>query len=36
MRKRRGARERTRVKYDDGFTEEQWLNAIDDDEDSPE
>ena len=32
----RGARERTRVKYDDGLTEEQWLNAVDDDEDSPE
>lgn len=34
--KGRGARERTRVKYDDGLTEEQWLNAVDDDEDSPE
>jgi ATP-dependent helicase STH1/SNF2 len=32
----RGQRERTRVKYDDGLTEEQWLNAVDDDEDSPE
>lgn len=32
----RGARERTRVRYDDGLTEEQWLNAVDDDEDSPE
>ncbi|KAI5864585.1 SNF2-family ATP dependent chromatin remodeling factor snf21 [Durotheca rogersii] len=32
----RGARERTRVKYDDGLTEEQWLMAVDDDEDSPE
>ncbi|KAH8658684.1 putative chromatin structure-remodeling complex subunit snf21 [Tricladium varicosporioides] len=34
--KGRGQRERTRVKYDDGLTEEQWLNAVDDDEDSPE
>ena len=34
--KGRGARERTRVKYDDGLTEEQWLQAVDDDEDSPE
>lgn len=34
--KGRGARERTRVRYDDGLTEEQWLNAVDDDEDSPE
>ncbi|CAG8983113.1 hypothetical protein HYALB_00004556 [Hymenoscyphus albidus] len=34
--KGRGARERTRVKYDDGLTEEQWLNAVDDDDDSPE
>ncbi|KAF2866511.1 SNF2 family N-terminal domain-containing protein [Massariosphaeria phaeospora] len=32
----RGARERTRVKYDDGLTEEQWLNAVDNDEDSIE
>ena len=32
----RGARERTRVKYDDGLTEEQWLMAVDDDNDSPE
>lgn len=32
----RGARERTRVKYDDGLTEEQWLMAVDDEEDSPE
>ncbi|KAH6719872.1 SNF2 family N-terminal domain-containing protein [Leptodontidium sp. 2 PMI_412] len=34
--KGRGARERTTVKYDDGLTEEQWLQAVDDDEDSPE
>lgn len=33
--KGRGAHERTRVKYDDGLTEEQWLMAIDDG-DSPE
>ena len=32
----RGARERTRVKYDDGLTEEQWLQAVDDDEDTLE
>lgn len=32
----RGARERTRVKYDDGLTEEQWVMAVEDDEDSPE
>ncbi|KAF2756029.1 hypothetical protein EJ05DRAFT_441690 [Pseudovirgaria hyperparasitica] len=32
----RGARERTRVKYDDGLTEEQWLEAVDNDEDSIE
>ncbi|KAI2612813.1 chromatin remodeling complex SWI/SNF, component SWI2 and related ATPase [Hypoxylon fragiforme] len=32
----RGARERTRVKYDDGLTEEQWLMAVDDEEDTPE
>ncbi|KAI1757756.1 SNF2 family N-terminal domain-containing protein [Xylaria castorea] len=32
----RGARERTRVKYDDGLTEEQWLMAVDDEDDSPE
>ena len=32
----RGARERTRVKYDDGLTEEQWLQAVDDDEDTIE
>lgn len=34
--KGRGARERTRVKYDDGLTEEQWLEAVDDDNDTPE
>ncbi|KAL8692173.1 MAG: hypothetical protein Q9218_002750 [Villophora microphyllina] len=32
----RGARERTRVKYDDGLTEEQWLMAVDNDEDTVE
>ena len=32
----RGARERTRIKYDDGLTEEQWLMAVDDDEDTIE
>ena len=32
----RGARERTRVKYDDGLTEEQWLAAVDDDDDTIE
>ncbi|KAF2086878.1 hypothetical protein K490DRAFT_74084 [Saccharata proteae CBS 121410] len=32
----RGARERTRVKYDDGLTEEQWLEAVDNDDDSLE
>lgn len=32
----RGARERTKVRYDDGLTEEQWLMAVDDDEDTPE
>lgn len=32
----RGARERTRVKYDDGLTEEQWLMAVDDDDDTLE
>jgi ATP-dependent helicase STH1/SNF2 len=32
----RGARERTRVKYDDGLTEEQWLDAVDNDEDTIE
>jgi ATP-dependent helicase STH1/SNF2 len=25
----RGARERTRIRYDDGLTEEQWLEAVD-------
>lgn len=29
----RGARERTRVKYDDGLTEEQWLEAVDNSDD---
>lgn len=32
----RGARERTVAHYDDGLTEEQWLDAIDDDNDTPE
>ncbi|KAI9681780.1 MAG: hypothetical protein M1829_000525 [Trizodia sp. TS-e1964] len=32
----RGARERTQVKYDDGLTEEQWLEAVDDDNDTIE
>lgn len=32
----RGARERTRVKYDDGLTEEQWVMAVDNDEDTIE
>lgn len=32
----RGARERTKVRYDDGLTEEQWLMAVDDEDDSPE
>ncbi|PSK56505.1 hypothetical protein B9Z65_6129 [Elsinoe australis] len=32
----RGARERTRVKYDDGLTEEQWLDAVDADDDTIE
>ncbi|KIW09526.1 hypothetical protein, variant [Verruconis gallopava] len=32
----RGARERTRVKYDDGLTEEQWLEAVDNDDDTIE
>lgn len=32
----RGARERTRVKYDDGLTEEQWLDAVDNDDDTIE
>jgi ATP-dependent helicase STH1/SNF2 len=34
--KGRGARERKTLKYDDGLTEEQWLNAVDDDFDTPE
>jgi ATP-dependent helicase STH1/SNF2 len=29
----RGNRERTRVKYDDGLTEEQWLEAVDNSDD---
>ncbi|CAN6670816.1 transcription regulatory protein Snf2p [Trichomonascus vanleenenianus] len=32
----RGARERKRVMYDDGLTEEQWLDAVDNDEDTIE
>ena len=32
----RGARERGNVKYDDGLTEEQWLDAMDDDDDTVE
>lgn len=32
----RGARERTRVRYDDGLTEEQWSMAVDDDDDTIE
>jgi ATP-dependent helicase STH1/SNF2 len=32
----RGARDRARVKYDDGLTEEQWLEAVDNDEDTIE
>ncbi|KAK7550377.1 SNF2 family N-terminal domain-containing protein [Phyllosticta citricarpa] len=32
----RGARERRQVKYDDGLTEEQWLEAVDNDEDTIE
>ena len=32
----RGNRERTKVKYDDGLTEEQWLEAVDNDEDTIE
>lgn len=32
----RGARERTRVKYDDGLTEEQWLEAVDNSDDDIE
>lgn len=32
----RGTRERARVKYDDGLTEEQWLMAVDNEEDTYE
>ncbi|KAF2861890.1 hypothetical protein K470DRAFT_191436, partial [Piedraia hortae CBS 480.64] len=32
----RGARERAKVKYDDGLTEEQWLDAVDADDDTVE
>ncbi|KAI9700357.1 MAG: hypothetical protein M1836_002372 [Candelina mexicana] len=32
----RGARNRTSVKYDDGLTEEQWLDAVDNDDDTIE
>ena len=32
----RGAREKKTIKYDDGLTEEQWLQAVDDDEDTIE
>jgi ATP-dependent helicase STH1/SNF2 len=32
----RGARERTKVKYDDGLTEEQWLDAVDAEDDTIE
>ena len=32
----RGARERKTLHYDDGLTEEQWLNAVDADDDTPE
>lgn len=32
----RGARERKNVKYDDGLTEEQWLTAVDGDEETLE
>lgn len=32
----RGARERKVLHYDDGLTEEQWLDAIDNDQDTPE
>jgi ATP-dependent helicase STH1/SNF2 len=32
----RGARERSKVKYDDGLTEEQWLEAVDADDDTIE
>jgi len=32
----RGAREKKTIKYDDGLTEEQWLQAVDDDDDTVE
>ena len=32
----RGARQRTQVRYDDGLTEEQWLEAVDADDDTVE
>jgi ATP-dependent helicase STH1/SNF2 len=32
----RGTRERKTLHYDDGLTEEQWLNAVDADDDTPE
>ena len=32
----RGARERTSIKYDDGLTEEQWLEAVDNSDDNIE
>jgi ATP-dependent helicase STH1/SNF2 len=32
----RGTRERAKVKYDDGLTEEQWLDAVDADDDTIE
>ena len=32
----RGAREKKTIKYDDGLTEEQWLQAVDDDDDTIE
>ena len=32
----RGARQRNQVKYDDGLTEEQWLDAVDADDDTIE
>ena len=32
----RGQRKRTQVKYDDGLTEEQWLEAVDNDDDTIE